>query len=187
MNFDPSTGRIVPDGQLALTPLSDLRALTFDVLRTAGLSPEVAQDAMTSSWFTPDPVSTVVPLTDLKNLFEALNSYGIKIAIATSDDRASTESMLRTQNLSTLVDAIVCADDGLVIKPEPDMVLNICRRLDVACAQTVMIGDNVPDLRMGRAAGAGLVVGVLSGVGNEASLAPYADFLLPSIEQLLQP
>jgi phosphoglycolate phosphatase len=158
----------------------------LDVLRAAGLSPEVAQAAMASHWFTPDPVGTIVPLTDLKNLFEALRSCGIKIAIATSDDRDLTETMVRAQNLSALVDIIVCADDGLVIKPAPDMILSICRRLDVACAQTVMIGDNVPDLQMGRAAGAGLIIGVLSGVGDEAGLAPYADFLLPSIEQLLQ-
>jgi phosphoglycolate phosphatase-like HAD superfamily hydrolase len=187
MNFDPATDRVIPDGQLALTPLSGLRTLTTDVLRAAGLSWESAETVMGESWFTPDPVNTAVPLADLRDLFATLSSYGIKIAIATSDDRASTEAMVGVLNLSTLVDVMVCADDGLVIKPAPDMILSICHRLEVTCAKTVVVGDNVPDLQMGRAAGAGLVIGVLSGVGNAAGLAPYADFLLPSVGQLFQP
>ena len=134
MNFDPAADRVISDGQLALTPLSGLRALTIDVLRAAGLSQEAAETVMAESWFNPDPVSTVVPLADLRNLFEVFSSYGIKIAIATSDDHASTEAMVSALNLSALVDVIVCADDGLVIKRAPDLILSICRRLDVPCA-----------------------------------------------------
>jgi hypothetical protein len=37
---------------------------------------------------------------------------------------------------------------------------------------------------MGRAAGAGRVIAVLTGVGDEATLTPLADIVLPSIEQL---
>jgi len=187
MNFEPSTGRVIPDGQLALTPLSGLRMLTFDVLRAAGLSMGTAEAVMASAWYLPDPVSLALPLADLNDLFSALRSHGIKIAIATSDDRASTEAMVNALGISSLVDAVVCADDGWIIKPAPDMVLGICRTLDLPCSKTVVIGDNVPDLQMGHAAGAGLVIGVLSGVGDKAGLEPYADFLLPSIEQLLLP
>jgi isopropylmalate/homocitrate/citramalate synthase len=37
---------------------------------------------------------------------------------------------------------------------------------------------------MGRAAGAARVIGVLTGVGDRAGLAPFADVILPSIEDL---
>jgi phosphoglycolate phosphatase-like HAD superfamily hydrolase len=40
-------------------------------------------------------------------------------------------------------------------------------------------------LEMGRAAGVGLVVGVLSGVAPEALLAPQADVLVPSVAELV--
>jgi phosphoglycolate phosphatase len=40
-------------------------------------------------------------------------------------------------------------------------------------------------MRMGRAAGAGLTVGVLSGVGTNEVLARYADIILPSVADLL--
>jgi hypothetical protein len=40
---------------------------------------------------------------------------------------------------------------------------------------------------MGRAAGVGLVVGVLSGLGRHEDLAPLADLLLPSVDAFLVP
>jgi phosphoglycolate phosphatase len=46
------------------------------------------------------------------------------------------------------------------------------------------VGDSPADLEMGRRAGAGLVVGVLTGVGDEAALAPIADRLLASVADL---
>jgi phosphoglycolate phosphatase len=66
------------------------------------------------------------------------------------------------------------------------MVLTICRTLAIAPARTVMVGDNPDDLRMGRAAGVGLVVGVLSGVSPVALLRPYADIILPSVAGLVR-
>ena len=48
-----------------------------------------------------------------------------------------------------------------------------------------MVGDTPADLAMGRSAGAGRVIGVLSGVGRREELAPLADVLLPSIGELL--
>jgi hypothetical protein len=40
------------------------------------------------------------------------------------------------------------------------------------------------DLRMGRAAGVGLVVGVFSGLTPQDALAPHADVLLASVTDL---
>jgi phosphoglycolate phosphatase len=47
-----------------------------------------------------------------------------------------------------------------------------------------MIGDSPADLRMGRSAGAGRVIGVLTGVGTLDDLEPLADLVLGSVEQL---
>ncbi len=41
------------------------------------------------------------------------------------------------------------------------------------------------DLEMGRAAGVGLVVGVLSGVSPREMLSPHADVLLESVAELV--
>ncbi|MBI1878711.1 MAG: HAD family hydrolase [Chloroflexi bacterium] len=66
------------------------------------------------------------------------------------------------------------------------MVLTLCRTLGVLPAKTVIVGDNAADLQMGRAAGVGLLVGVLSGVSSAETLAPHADIVLPSVAGLVE-
>jgi hypothetical protein len=51
---------------------------------------------------------------------------------------------------------------------------------------TVMVvGDNHCDLEMGRNAGAGYVVGVLSGSGTRADLEPFADVIIDGIADFM--
>jgi len=184
MGFDPDSGRIDPAGRLATGTMADLRALTFDLLREAGLSRQASDGAVETAWFAPDPVGEVRPLADLPDLFTELRARGIKIAVATMDDRAPTEATLAALGVESFVDALVCGDDGLPPKPAPDMVWAVCQATGVEPAQAVVVGDSVTDLEMGRAAGAGLVVGVLSGVAPEDVLAPHADVLLESVADM---
>jgi phosphoglycolate phosphatase-like HAD superfamily hydrolase len=48
----------------------------------------------------------------------------------------------------------------------------------------MVIGDTASDLKMAHAAGAGLAVGVLSGVSSAKDLIPYADVLIESVDEL---
>jgi phosphoglycolate phosphatase len=64
------------------------------------------------------------------------------------------------------------------------MVEGFCRATGLAAFQVAMVGDNLHDLEMGRRAGAGLVVGVLTGNSGRGELATCADHVLDSIEQL---
>ena len=80
--------------------------------------------------------------------------------------------------------ALVCADDGIRTKPAPDPVLHLCAELGIAPGQTAVVGDSPADLAMGRAAGAARSIGVLTGVGDLASLEPLADVVLGSIAEL---
>jgi phosphoglycolate phosphatase len=106
------------------------------------------------------------------------------VAVATSDDRDPTERTLAHLGLVDAIDALVCADDGIPVKPAPDMVLRLCAELGVEPGRTAVVGDSPADLRMGRAAGAGLVVGVLTGVGARSDLEPGADAVIGSVAEL---
>ena len=64
------------------------------------------------------------------------------------------------------------------------MLLAICEGVRIAPARTAIIGDSLADLAMGRRAGAGRVIGVLSGVGDAEHLGPAADFVLQSVADL---
>ena len=186
MDYEPNTGHIIPGGELADAPLAELRALTYRLLGDMGLTAEATEAAMTNAWHPPDPLAEAQPLADLPALFTLLCNHGLKIAIATSDDHAPTEALINHWHLSEFIDVIICADDGLPIKPAPDMILHICRILNIAPAKAAMIGDNVADLKMGHAAGVGLTVGVLSGISQVAHLAAEADLILTSINDLIQ-
>ncbi|MDH3792171.1 MAG: HAD hydrolase-like protein, partial [Rhodospirillales bacterium] len=59
-----------------------------------------------------------------------------------------------------------------------------CATTGLPAAQVAVVGDNLHDLEMGRAAGAGLVVGVLSGNGVCGELQALADHVLDSIAEI---
>ena len=185
VGFDPASGAVAPSGPLAIATMAEIRALAEHVLREVGLSPASAAAALQAGWYIPDPVALARPLADLPALFGALRARGMRIAIATTDDRAPTLATLTALGIASLIDALACGDDGRPIKPAPNAILALCEQMGIAPAQAAMIGDSTADLCMGRAAGVGLVVGVLSGVGSAELLAPLADLLLPTVAGLL--
>ncbi|HET9522440.1 MAG TPA: HAD-IA family hydrolase, partial [Candidatus Limnocylindrales bacterium] len=123
---------------------------------------------------------------DLTRLFRALRDSGRRLALATTDDRAPTDATLRALGIRDDVAALACGDDDLGRKPEPGMVLAICAALATAPERAAVVGDTPADLLMGRAAGAGRVIGVLTGLGTPADLEPIADVVLGSVEELLE-
>ena len=65
------------------------------------------------------------------------------------------------------------------------MVYGFCRAIGVEAREVAVVGDAVHDLAMGRAAGVGLNVGVLSGTSEREDLEDFADLILPSINDML--
>ena len=184
MGVDPGTGVVHPHGLLAATPMARIREAVFAALLEARVSGPRAAIALAEAWHAPDPVALAHPVTDLVDLLGALQASGRRVAVVTSDDRGPTERTLRTLGVEQFVDAIACADDGRPSKPAPDGVHHVCAMTGVPAARTLVVGDAPADLQMGRNAGAGRVVGVLTGVGDAAVLAPLCDAVVPSIASL---
>jgi phosphoglycolate phosphatase-like HAD superfamily hydrolase len=182
--YDIARKKILPDGKLTCTPMWRMREMMIEVGQLLGLSEASARCAVDEAWFVPDPVTLAKPFTDVHQLFSNIQQRGIKIAIATTDDRGPTEAMIRAFGVTGLVDTMVCADDGIKAKPAPDMVTTICSRLNVDPGKSIVVGDTVADLRMARSAGTGRVIGVLSGVGSLENLTPLADILIDTVDTL---
>ena len=187
MGLDAEDSRVSAEKPLAVNTMKQLRDLTIAVVEGAGVTRTTAERLVAETWFAPDPLLWARPLADLPCLFSALQREGLRIAVATSDDRAPTLASLQALGVGALTNALACADDGLPNKPAPDMLLALCRQLDVPPAQTIMVGDAVADMEMARNAGVGLKVGVTSGLARAAELAAYADLVLDSIQSLLAP
>src|SRR5689334_7200291 len=122
LGYDPVARVVRPGGGLAATPMARLRERTAEVLMAAGLDGAEAERALGTAWHAPDPVELAHPLADLHALFGGLRASGRKVAISTIDDRDPTERTLAALGLTAAVDALVCADDGVPVKPAPVMV-----------------------------------------------------------------
>jgi phosphoglycolate phosphatase-like HAD superfamily hydrolase len=182
--YDVASRKILPDGKLTCTPMWRLRELMVEVVASSGIPVAEASAAVENSWQVPDPVALAQPFTDIRKLFLNIHRLGIKIAIATTDDREPTHAMFQAFGVRDLITTMVCGDDGIQAKPAPDMVTIICRRMNMDPCNVVVIGDTAADLQMARSAGVGYVVGVLSGVGSLANLTPLADMLIDTIDSL---
>ena len=185
IGFDPTSNRVQPGGPLAVSTMAGIGEVIAAVVRRWCPSVAAARRAVETAWFEPDPVALARPLADLPDLFARIVGSGRRIAVATTDDRAPTEATLRGLAIREHVSALACGDDGVGIKPDPAMVLALCAALRTEPARTAIVGDTPADLEMGRAAGLGRVIGVLSGVGSRAALEPLADELLPSVGDLV--
>jgi phosphoglycolate phosphatase len=186
LGVDRATGRVEAHGLMAATPMRRLREVVEGYVSDAGAGPANAAEAVASAWHAPDPVALAQPVTNLRELLPALRRRVPTFAVATSDDRDPTERTLAALGIAGELAALACADDGMRPKPAPDPVLHLCAELGTAPARTAVVGDSPADMRMARAAGAGRVIGVLTGVGDRAILEPLADIVLGSIEELRQ-
>jgi phosphoglycolate phosphatase len=182
--YDMVRRKILPDGKLTCTPMWRLRELMVEVAASFGIPATDASCAVAKAWHVPDPVTLAKPFTDIQKLFVNIHKLGIKIAIATTDDRDPTQAMLDAFGVQGLITTMVCADDGIKAKPAPDMVTTICQRMDVHPRNVIVIGDTVADLQMAHCAGAGHIIGVLSGVGSLTNLTPLADILIDTVDTL---
>jgi phosphoglycolate phosphatase len=185
LGFDAALQQTLAGGPLAVKSMAALFDLTVQCLAEQGLAEPRAMACVQDVWFVPDVTATARPLADLRALFSALRERGLQIAIATSDDRVPTLATLANLDVSDQVAFVVAADDGVPLKPAPDMVWAACRATGVDPRQAIVVGDGLPELLMARAAGAGLAVGVSNGVSRAEVLAPCADVVLTNVGELI--
>jgi phosphoglycolate phosphatase-like HAD superfamily hydrolase len=185
LGVDLHTGDVDPHGLIVATPMARIREVVVRAVADELGSAARAVDAVDAALEPPDPVALARPIGDIQGLLGRIRSAGRRIAIATADDREPTVRTLAALGVSDLIDDLVCADDGILPKPAPDAVRHLCAALEVVPARTAVVGDSVADLAMGRAAGAGRVIGVLTGVADRATLLPLADHVLGSVQELL--
>lgn len=114
-----------------------------------------------------------------------LKARGFRVGLATNDSIGGLEASLARHDILRLFEFTVGCDSGFGSKPDPRMVLGFCHAVGLARDEVAVVGDAVHDLAMGRAAGVGLTVGVLSGTSQRADLEGYADLILGSVADLV--
>jgi phosphonatase-like hydrolase len=105
------------------------------------------------------------PLPGVPEALAWLRSNGVKVALTTGFDRPIVDGLLDVLGWREgVLDAVVSVDDVPAGRPAPYMIFKAMELTGARDVRRVLTaGDTVRDLEAGSNAGAGFVVGVLSG------------------------
>lgn len=79
----------------------------------------------------------------LYELLEFLDEKGVLKAVATSTNRKRTEQLLSSADVEDKFDVIICGDEVLKGKPEPDIFLAAARKLKCKPKECIVLEDSL--------------------------------------------
>lgn len=179
--YDAARGRFAGDSLMAAGSTADLAEAWLPHLEGWSFDALVALIDRRAEAEVARAAPALLPLAPL---FERLRARGLALGIATSDSEAGARAFLEREGAAHLVDFVSGYDSGNGSKAGPGMALAFAEASGHPPESLGVVGDNVTDLLMGRSAGYGLRLGVLTGTGSAASLAVFARAVLPSIAEL---
>ncbi len=177
--FDRARGRLAPESEWAAGTTESLLEGWADLLELDRRLLPSMLDAMCDH-----AVRNVTPLADLDRVLDRLAALEMSVGVTTMDTEAAAIGCMQRLGVFERLHFVCGCDSGYGHKPGPGMVEAFCRARDLSPQQVIVVGDTPHDMRMGRAAGAGLVIGVTSGVGDRAVLEPLADALADDVSQV---
>ena len=136
----------------------------------------------------------ISPMPGAVELFAACRAAGLRVCLSTGFAPVTRDAIIDALGWGSLVDLFLSPADAGRGRPWPDMPLTALLRLGGdAVSSLVVAGDTPADVECGLRAGAGLVVGVLSGDSARADLEavpaaaglPGAPLILDSVADLL--
>jgi phosphoglycolate phosphatase len=129
------------------------------------------------------PFGTVL-LPGVEATLKQMRAHRLKLAIASTDTHRRIAGSFEALGIAMLFDAFVGDDDVVNGKPAPDMIVEAMKRTGCTSEQTVMIGDSISDMRMGRNAKVQASIGVLTGSTKKKKLEQFADAIVSSVAEL---
>ena len=118
----------------------------------------------------------------LETLLE-LKRQGYTLTIASSRSRASLMDYINNLHLTDVISYVLGADDVKEGKPFPEAVIRTLEKFGAKPEETIVVGDTVFDIQMGRNAGT-RTCGVTYGNGSRESL-NEADWIIDNFGRLL--
>jgi len=178
--MDPETGHVIPDSLLAAGNTEQIA----EGLVAAGAKVSAYDLVHNLDGLFSEAATNAVPVTDLAAFFARMKAKGLKLGVASSDNELSIRRTAERFGFLDHLDYIAGYDSGYGCKPEPGMVHGFLAATGLEADQVAVVGDNNHDMHMGRNAGAGMTVGVLTGTGTRESLSALSDHCLDDITGL---
>jgi phosphoglycolate phosphatase len=178
--YDPATESHLPNSLLVSASNDVIAGSWAEML---GADPvELTQQITTV--FEASSAATAVAVPGMEAVLAALKARGLALGVATNDSEDSAHASLAPFGVVEHFSYVAGFDSGHGSKPGPGMVAGFCEATGLAPGAIAVVGDSHHDMEMGRSAGAGLLVGVLTGTGGRDDLAPHAHHVLDSILEL---
>lgn len=179
--LDPRTGRYGADTVIGAGTVEDIAHLFYPSVYGFSLTAKV--DLLDKA-LRRHGVANAVPVDGAYQALDELSGCGLVLGVATNDFTLAAKEVLAALDMDGYLPHVFGADAVAEPKPAPDMVRAFAAAAGVSVEEVLVIGDNRLDLRMARAAGAGVAIGVTSGNSKASDLAPLADAVLDSIADL---
>lgn len=127
--------------------------------------------------------NATVVFPGLLDLLLELKGQGYKLAIATTKFQSTVDIVAERLKLTAYFD-LVQGVDGFPSKPDPYILNEVMRKLEVTPAETVMVGDTDNDVLCAQRAGVE-VCAITWGAWSETQLATLQpDYIARSVEEL---
>jgi len=152
MGLDIETGLLKSSGPVGIKPRVEIVRLVTDILNKKDYL--VLEEEVEGAFKEIDKFSTTIAKTFIKklpgvdDLLTDLKSYGIKLALATTDLHSRAEMAINISDINIYLDEVVGADDVQNSKPSPEMLFILMDKFGVNPKDTLMIGDAAVDQAM---------------------------------------
>jgi len=188
MGVDLAHDKMDYDGPLATTPRQQEVLIAAACFYLKGYPWEEARYRAQKAYDEADermkpPFGTVL-LPGIEIALKMMKIHGLKLAIASTDTHRRIASSFEALGMAALFDAFVGDDDVVNGKPASDMIIEVLKRTSCTPEQTVMVGDSISDMRMGKNARVKTCIGVLTGSTKKEKLEHVADVIVSSVTEL---
>ncbi|MBT4042403.1 MAG: HAD family hydrolase [Rhodospirillaceae bacterium] len=174
-------GIVAAGSLLAVASTGEIAALWASIAPNHGFDDLVLE---MDAFFQRESVRAAVPVNGLSEILAGLKQRGLILGLATSDSEEGARASLTPFDVLQHFAYIAGYDSGHGIKPGPGMVNGFIAATDLRADEIMVVGDSGHDMAMGRRAGVGQCVGVLTGTSPRKILSELADHVIDSIADL---
>lgn len=115
-----------------------------------------------------------------------LGRRGLKLGVCSNKRVEFTKRLVVALGLGDSFAAVLGPDDVGVPKPDPAMLIEAARRLEVSARETIYVGDMAVDVEAGHAAGMETWLVLGGAVGMESPLTHHPDRVLAGFAELAE-
>jgi len=116
---------------------------------------------------------------------ERFAAAGTPLVVVTNKPGDLARALLGALALDRFFADVLGDGDGFPRKPSPEIALHVCARHGVAPTETLLVGDGLPDVRLGRAAGCRVAAVTWGYTSRELLAAERPDWLIDAPVELL--